>query len=233
MLTTRVTPHAGLAVVLIGCLLAASAQAGVVLVDQPGSTLPGVSSTVSGGGRGVFDDFMLAADSQLTRVEWTGGLVSASTPSGLATAPDVLFKIGVLADNGGDPGALVGDILASHTLVTGTLLSSSSSQAVYRYGVDLSGLDLTAGVRYWLAINALFSTPPSDPTLTWDWSPGTLGNGQSRYFDTALNDYVDVAGDLSFTLIGNAATPIPVPGTLALVLAAAGGLGLVRGRRRA
>lgn len=208
-----------------------------VLYSQPGSTLPGQRSADLNSGRAVFDDFTLATDAQMTRVEWTGGIVSAANPSGVATAPDVSFFLSLRSDDGfgaPDPNALA--VLNNFTVVPGLALSSSNSQAVFQYGLDLqSAVNLSANTRYWLQITALFTGPSSDNTLHWDWSFGGGGNGLSYAFQPGpganANGYASFQSDMSFSIIGTSGNTVPEPsGLVLLALGCAAAVGFCRTR---
>jgi hypothetical protein len=228
------------AAVLAANLFATSAHA-ALLVDQPGASLPGFTSAnpngSDGSGRAVFDDFQLGSDFTLSRVEWTGGTVSTGTASILPQAliaPDVQFVLSIRADDGtGRPADLpIHSLTAGFQTIAGTLLSSSDTESVYRYGIDLSGISLDANTRYWLQVTALFTA--AAPNITWDWSDGSGGNGVGSYYDTTLGTYVNASGDRSFSLFGDLAGSVPEPNSallLALGLAAAVGVGS-RQRRR-
>jgi hypothetical protein len=225
-------PQVAIAIATLMILSSVSLQA-AVLYSQPGSTLPGQRSADLSSGRAVFDDFTLAADAQMTRVEWTGGIVSAANPSGVATAPAVSFFLSLRADDGlgaPDPNALA--VLTNFTVVPGLALSSSNSQAVFNYGLDLqSAVNLSANTRYWLQITALFTGPSTDNTLHWDWSFGSGGNGLSYAFQPGpganANGYASFQSDMSFSIIGTSGATVPESSglvLLALGFAAAAGV---------
>lgn len=238
----RLTKAAGTmsGAVLAIALFASSAQA-ALLVDQPGSTLPGFTSAnpngLDGAGRAVFDDFLLASDFTLSRVEWTGGTMSTGTISALPQAliaPSVQFLLSIRPDDGtGHPDDVpIQGLTSGFETIAGTLLSSSDTQNVYRYGIDLpSGLSLNANTRYWLQITALFTAPA--PNITWDWSDGSDGNGIGSYYDTTSGTYVNASGDRSFSLFGDKATNVPEPhSALLLVLGLAAAAFASSTRRR-
>ena len=225
--------------VAMAALLSLSSVAlqAAVLYNQPGSTLPGQRSADLISGRAVFDDFTLATDALVTRVEWTGGIVSAANPSGVATAPDVSFFLSLRTDDGfgaPDPNALA--VLTNFTVVPGLALSSSNSQAVFQYGLDLqSAVNLSANTRYWLQITALFTGPSSDNTLHWDWSFGGGGNGLSYAFQPGpganANGYASFQSDMSFSVIGTSGNTVPEPsGLVLLALGCAAAVGFCRYR---
>lgn len=238
----RLTTAAGTAsaAVLVGTLFTSPAHA-ALLVDQPGSSLPGFTSANPNGsdgtGRAVFDDFQLGSDFTLSRVEWTGGTVSSGTASILPQAliaPDVQFLLSIRPDDGtGQPADLpIHSLTAGFETIAGTLLSSSDTQNVYRYGIDLGGISLNANTRYWLQITAMFTA--AAPNITWDWSDGSGGNGDGAYYDTTLAAYVNGSGDRSFSLFGDLAGSVPEPHSallLAMGLAAAFAAGSSRRRR--
>ncbi len=199
-----------------------------VLFNQGGSGLPGVTSaTAAGSGRAVFDDFTLTQDALLTRVEWTGGVLSAADPSGVASAPELKFFVALRSDDGsGAPAAAPLAQLTDFAVLPRVALSATDSQAVFRYGLDLpAAVGLSAGTRYWLQVTALFDGVPTDPTLAWDWSTSGSGNGVAAVFmpgpGANANGYAPLATDLSFSLIGSARNPVPEPPLLALMALAA------------
>lgn len=210
---------------ILASVLVSNPANALVIYDQPGTTLPGLRSTTSGGGRGIFDDFELTSDFTLTRIEWTGGLVSFSSSPGTIDPPGVNFMGGIIEDLLGEPdGTSLAPTVSNPTEV---FLSSSSlggiTTVVNRYSVDLdSPATLNAGQKYWLAINAFFDALPDDPTLGWDWSFGAGGNDHALVFTGAV-PRTPVDNDFSFTLIGSPIpTSVPEPDMLLLL-----GIGLV------
>jgi hypothetical protein len=213
------------AAVLVTTLFSGPARA-ALLFDQPGSLLPGFTSANPNGndgtGRAVFDDFMLGSDFALSRVEWTGGPVSTGsgpTLTAALVAPPVQFLLSIRPDDGtGHPDDVpLAGLTAGFETIAGTLLSSSGTEDVYRYGFDLpSAINLDANTRYWLQITALFTA--AAPNLTWDWSDGSGGNGIGSYYDTTLSTYVNTSGDRSFSLFGDLATSVPEPHSALLLM---------------
>lgn len=223
----------------LGAAVLAAAMANPVqaalLVNQPGSSLPGFTSANgnNGSARAVFDDFTIGSDFTLTRVEWTGGNVSTSSGVDATTAPAVQFYLSIRPDDGtGKPGGVPVVELANFQTIAGSVLSSSPDEVAYRYGLDLAAMPtLNAGTRYWLQITALFSGAAQG--LTWDWSAGSGGNGIGSYYDTTLGSYVNASGDRSFTLFGDGPrADVPEPHSVLLLVLGLAAAGFATSRRR-
>jgi hypothetical protein len=219
---------------IIASALATPAHA-ALLIDQPGSSLPGFTSAngTNGTVRAVFDDFTIGSDFTLTRVEWTGGNVSTFSGVDATTASPVQFYLSIRPDDGtGKPGSVPVVELANFVTIAGSVLSSSAEEVVYRYGLDLAAMPtLNANTHYWLQITAMFSNAVQG--LNWDWSAGSGGNGIGSYYDTTLSSYVNASGDRSFTLFGDGPrADVPEPHSAALLLLALGAAGITSRRRK-
>lgn len=222
------------AIALASCALPAHAA---LLVDQPGSSLPGFTSAnpngTDGVGRAVFDDFTVGSNFTLSRVEWTGGTVASSNLVDATAAPPVQFLLSIRPDDGtGKPGDLpVVSLTAGFQTIAGSVLSASPSEAVYRYGLDLAAMPtLNANTHYWLQITALFSGAAQ--SLSWDWSAGIGGNGIGSYYDTSIGDYINASGDRSFSLFGEErVSAVPEPDGAALLVLTFAAAGMASRRR--
>jgi len=154
----------------------------------------------------TYDNFTLGATSSINNVQWTGGYFSGS-PSAISS-----FTLGLYADSGGTPGALV-----SSDLISGTANETFLTGQIYSYSANILPYTATAGTQYWLSIQATVGFPPQ-----WGWATGTGGDGAAYQVFFGTGGSVPV--DMAFTLNGSAVA-VPEPSTL--VLGALGALCMV------
>lgn len=210
---------------IVAGMLSSNPATAAIIYDQPGSVLPGLTTTASDNvGRSIYDDFQLASDFTLTRIEWTGGFVSSSAPPDTIASPPLFFNGGIIEDQSGEPtGAILAGISNPIEVFLGSNSVAGLTTVVNRYSIDLATpVTLNGSQPYWLGINALFNAVPEDSTLEWHWAFGANGNGQALVFIVETGDLTPVLRDFSFTLIGSPIRSVPEPGMLLLL-----GVGLV------
>ena len=119
----------------------------------------------------VSDDFSVAADTEITTVEWSGLYVVSNTP-------DVdEFIIRIYADNGGPTGSPIATFdvgnNANRTLSPSIFMGLLN---IFDYSAEISFM-ASANVTYWLSIDAQSFGDPND---TWFWgSLSTTGNAHN------------------------------------------------------
>lgn len=195
---------------LLAALAPVSASAAVLYAQLPQD---GGSAWQSNSGVGLWngDTFVLGGDSQLQGISWWG----------TAAADGFVVR---LFD------ALTGGTAPSFTY-SGTVNSELADPAIhdevqspiYRYWIDGLSFGLGGGTPYLLSID--------HEQEEWYWLASAAGDGVS-YFRGDENDGWDqVDPDLAFAIDGQQApTPVPEPGTLALLGLA--GLSAALGTRR-
>jgi hypothetical protein len=170
----------------------------------------------------------------ITGVSWYG-----SYDAGIA-AQNPTFLVQIWADNGAGivntTAPLFSESFASanETFVDSTAAKFASAAAEnYQYSVNLaSAFDATAGVTYWLSIQAgiyMGGASGSDFTPLWYWNTayGSGGDGKS-YYDYANTIYAPTTPrDFAYSLTGTLQA-VPVPSAIWLFGSALAGLGLLR-----
>lgn len=208
------------------CLLAAAATCHASPVYSQAPLYPGgaLFASESTAGEGIlqcmFDDFRVTTAATVDRIAWDGGYFFGATP----TQPIVGFIVGVYADEGGAPGALLGQSAitgSANETPTGTDLVGYSS---FAYHAPLTTAFVAeAATTYWLSIMAA----TGDEIPYWGWRTSAVANGLSYFERPPLSgNRFSTPTDFSFALFSSEAdASVPEPSTLLLV----GPLGFVLG----
>lgn len=177
------------------------------------------------------DDFSLSATDTVRKIRFWGGYFNG-TP-----APVTSFNVRVYADAGGVPtgtpsdpsGTALHAFSVSATVVDTGATSSGMTSDILQYDVDLgAGFLATAGVTYWLAIQADISFPPQ-----WGWTTQVAGAGNSAQLWVPVlgfNTWTSITDHTQFQLFSGTGGAVPLPGAAAL--AALGFAGVSRRTRR-
>lgn len=169
------------------------------------------------------DNFMLGADSVLTRIDWYGSyLFTADQPM-----PDD-FSINIYSDAANMPADTVlhaASFTADVTRnFTGDIVNTDFGDfEMYRYSVDISPFALAADTNYWLSI--VNQTADDTQFGGWAWAynldgddPDFVGDATHRWIREGGDWSVFGSSNLAFALIGDA-IDIPEPPPLALFAA--------------
>jgi len=183
------------------------------------------------------DDFSLTSTSSVRQIRFWGGFFEGPD----TTIPS--FNVLVYADAGGRPTGTPGNPTATalHSFTVSAASTSTGTLApwagfygnnnlLYQYDIDLgAGFTATAGVTYWLVVQAAFDNPPR-----WAWAMQGVTSGASAHQAGSFFGFAswsDVGTESQFELFGaTSGGAVPLPG--AAGLAALGLVGLTRGRRR-
>jgi hypothetical protein len=225
----------GLAVLSGAVVLAvnSTASAGTVIYDNfsSGYTTDGISSqfdTAYPFESQAADDFVLGTAASITGVNFVGSYFNPGPPGSITA-----FNIEFYADSGtgtsptGGPGDPTGTALAAYT-VAGDGGEVDNFDGTFSYSVALpSGFSASAGVKYWVSIQAAQDFPPQ-----WAWQASADNTGAGSVFGFPLlgTDYwTDVGSVFGLPTADLAFQLTPAPGALALFGLA--GMGLRRRRR--
>ena len=182
----------------------------------------------------VWDNFMLATDSQITGIEWTGAYDGRFNRND-ALRGEVDFLVQLFGSSGKEPD--LADTIGSWILDAGTSGNddgadvstaqvpnavSAAGGLVYRYNtatsLDIPELD---NGRYWIAITAIQTFPSPNPLLEplnpdsffdpiWGWHLGEEADRRSYQFDAIIDSEEPgrrIRRDFSFSILGNPLVP--------------------------
>lgn len=203
---------------VLGLTLASVASASVVFLQAPAAgndAFPSTSAAQSA------DDFALSADALVSGVVWWGAYSAAP-----ATLPLDEFRVRFSADDGSGRPTIIPMAEFTHVPTrTPTSLTDISGAAVYHYELGVpSALTLAGGSTFYLSVVNDFDV--GDPNANWYWllSDATGDN----FYRAASGDPwdKDTSGNFSFAITADGGTPIPLPGTLLLLLSGLAGLSL-------
>jgi len=157
----------------------------------------------------TFDNFTVARDGAINRVEWLGSY------DGPAHEPLQGYTIEFWSDSAGLPGRLLWSISSKGNPFEGFVANDATFSA-FRYGTDLGiPIPVSAHTTYWMSIALSVPFPPH-----WFWRDGIGGDDRSATL-TASGGIFPISHDRAFTLFATPSAITPEPGTLALLSAAA------------
>ena len=204
-------------------------------VDLSGD-VDGYVADVDWGGSGAETaaHVLLTAEARVDQLSWSGSYYDADTPQ-----DEDVFRLRILADDGGRPGAEIVSMALDPTrwLTTHALRSGLRRYHIHGYRADLPTPTVLGPGLYWFSI---YDDTTVDTDDTWYWtgslsgeSYGNLAVGSSDWFHhdhhytpdlTVSGDWVGVPGPIVAT---------PAPPAMALLAGGLAALGLARRRRRA
>lgn len=135
----------------------------------------------------VFDDFTLPTTATISEARWQGLYCQLPRYGSPAPAVATGFVVSFYSDRDDSPAfqplredvypvAQVGQRLERNAMTTCTG-EPGSAAGLYDYTVQLNPpFAVTAGVRYWFAVQALM---PAGGSPRWGWRAGTAGNGRA------------------------------------------------------
>lgn len=169
------------------------------------------------------DGFVLAASASVTSLTWWGSY--SFDPASLA-ADD--FSVHIRADDGsGRPEVSPRLPITQAPTREFAGIFDVSGAKVYRYDIALATPILLTGATNWyLSVVNRFDL--DDTNAVWYWLLSDAV-GDSFYRAADVDSWTpETTGNLSFSISGDAGTPIPLPGTLLLLVPALAGMGAMR-----
>jgi hypothetical protein len=164
------------------------------------------------------EDFVLGANSEITKANWSGAYINN-------TAPTDNFTVQIYGDNGGEPGA------SPIALLTGSLLRTDTGtqiigREVFDYSLTLSSpLALGPGTYYFDPIDSVAND-------AFYWAVVSTSSGNFWVRDNPPGTWEERTSTLAFSLEGFAPLPNVAFGGLVLLGCMAGHQLVSRRRRR-
>lgn len=211
--------------VILGASLVSASSAAVLFDQSPvdgNDAFASISAEQSAGG------FVLSTTTSVTGLTWWGSYSQDPT-----TLPADAFSVRIFADDGGGaPAANPSETISQQPTRVATSLLDQTGAAVYRFDLVLAPVTLAGGKDWYLSVVNQFDV--GDPNAVWYW---LLSNATGENFYRSVDGdpwLSDPTGNLTFQVIGNPETAIPLPGSLLLVLSGLAGLNVagLRGRGR-
>ena len=205
---------------LLGFSLLSAAAADELFTQSPrngNDAFPSISTLQSA------DGFVLAASTSVTSLTWWGSY--SFDPASLA-ADD--FSVHISADDGsGRPKASPGLTITQAPTREFAGIFDVLGAKVYRYDLALATPILLAGATNWyLSVVNRFDL--DDTKAVWYWLLSDA-LGDSFYRAADVDSWTrETTGNLSFSVSGDPGTPIPLPGTLLLLVCGLAGMGVMR-----
>jgi MYXO-CTERM domain-containing protein len=208
------------AAVLGVCALGASANAGLLFVQDTDFNGAIASQNDTTGGNGnyatAYDDFTLGVTSTVTGFDWVGSYFNPSSPGDITG-----WTISVYADQGGFPGTLISSEAYADNGGETYLGLDNQGDPTYSYSESYNPFTAWAGRPYWISVVPDLGYPPQ-----WGWESGTGGDGVS--YQSFFGTWTETPNDLAFSVEGNSGA---TPGPAAVLPMIVGLIGLARRRR--
>ncbi len=141
------------------------------------------------------DDFTLAVDQNIIRVEWSGVYSGTTIP-----ATDD-FTIVIYSDGVGMPGTVLSTVsIGDNVNRTDTGIDNSNGLLdIYSYNATIPSFSATAGTNYWISIYN--NTPAGN---TWSWGRKVGGGNGIASFDQGNTWTLATGGEFDFRLAASA-----------------------------
>jgi hypothetical protein len=162
----------------------------------------------------TYDNFTLGSAANINQVTWVGSYISGV---GGITG----FTVNFYSNAGNAPSSLLASYIVAGTAGETFLQNDNPGNPTYAYVLGLtSNFAAAAGKEYWLSVVPNLAFPPQ-----WLWETSSQGdtNAYQCFFGTCGN----ISADLAFGLY----TPLPEPGSLALLVPGILGLAASLGRK--
>ena len=200
---------------LLGASVMGAASAAPVFQQSPAD---GNDAFASISAEQSADSFRLSTTAIVTGLTWWGSY--SEDPK---TLPADVFSVRLFADDGsGNPAATPSETISQQPIRSPTKLFDASGAPVYQFDLALAPFTVAGGTNWYLSVINQFDV--GDPNAAWYWS---LSDSTEENFYRAVDGDPwsgDQSGNLSFALMSSPGTPIPLPGSLLLLMTALAGL---------